>query len=135
MLFHTRKISFSVNVLKIAIFIFFQVSQITALGVCNRQVYGSPPMQSCEAALVTIPRNVIVQYFVEQQLRRQPGTNWVAFADPRLPGQKQSVVQVPKWWSSCPYLPISSPCVQALTPHKFQEHHTDCCGQHRAISH
>ena len=109
MLFHTSKTSSSVNVLKIAILIFFQLSQVSALGVCNRQVYGSPKMQSCEAALVTIPRDTIIQYFVEQQLRRQPGTNWVAFADPRLPGQKQSVVQVPKWWSSCPY-----PCITSI---------------------
>ena len=128
MLFHTSKTSFSVNVLKIAIFVFFQVSQVTAVGVCNRQVYGSPEIQSCETALVAMPRDRIVQYFVEQQLRRQPGTNWVAFADPRLPGQKQKVVQVPKWWSSCPYRSISSLCVQALTPHKVQGHHADCRG-------
>ena len=103
MRFHLRKPSFSVNVLAITIFVFYHISQTAALGVCSRHIYGSPRQSTCEAALVGLPRDTIVQYFVEQQLRRQPGTNWLAFADPRLPGQKQNIVEVPKWWSRCSY--------------------------------
>ena len=102
MLFSTRKPSFSINLLAITIFIFSQVPPTTAFGVCSRQIFGTPQQSSCEAALVGLPRNTMLQYFVEQQLRRQPGTNWVAFADPRPPSQKQKVVEVPKWWSICP---------------------------------
>ena len=102
MLIHTKKPRFSANVLAIALFIFSQLPQVTAFGACSRHIYGTPRVSSCEAALVALPRDTIVQYFVEQQLRRQPGTNWVAFADPRPPGQKQRVVEVPKWWSICP---------------------------------
>ena len=103
MLFYTRKPHFLVNILAITILV-FQVPQVTAFGACSRHIYGTPQVSSCEAALVALPRDTIVQYFVEQQLRRQPGTNWVAFADPRLPGQKHKVVEVPKWWSICAYL-------------------------------
>lgn len=50
---------------------------------------------------MNLPRDTAVRYFVEQQLRRQPGGNWLGFADPRLPAQQQTVVEVPKWWSIC----------------------------------
>ena len=83
----------------ITLSVVLHVSQVTALGVCSRDIFGTPQVLNCEAALNALPRETILQYFVEQQLRRQPGSNWVAFADPRLPGQKQRVVEVPKWWS------------------------------------
>ena len=111
MLFSTRNPRISINLLAaITTFIFSQFPPTTANGICSQRIFGNPRQLSCEAVLVGIPQDTVIQYFVEQQLRRQPGTNWVGFGDPRPPSLKQKVVEVPKWWSVCSYQfhPISS---------------------------
>ena len=88
--------------MRVALFILLQALQVTAWGVCSKQIYGSPRLHSCQQALAWLPRDVVIRYFVEQQLRPAPGTNWLAYVDPRPPSTRQKIVQVPKWWSSCP---------------------------------
>lgn len=51
-------------------------------------------------ALSAVPTDEVVQFFVEQQLRTGlPEANWVTFVDPRSPGTRREVVQLPKLWN------------------------------------
>lgn len=86
------------------------LSSVDADIACSRGIFGSPLQQNCANALSSLPRDEVVQYFVDQQLRPSPGMNWRGFADPRLPDEKQEIVQVPAWWSSGEVSAFDGPC-------------------------
>ncbi len=67
---------------------------------CNSRAYGSPVSADCSAALLNLPRDSADQWFVEQQLRTNiPTSDWRPFVDGRPPAARDSIVQLPKWWS------------------------------------
>ena len=69
---------------------------------CNSDIYGKPLSVHCIHTLARFPvHDTAVHYFVEQQMRTAPpAAVWDAFKDPRSPGEKQTIVQLPKWISS-----------------------------------
>ena len=76
---------------------------------CSQKIYGQPIYTDCADALWRLPKDRNVRYFVEQDLRiAEPQMNWVRFTDPRHPGNTQTVMQMPKWWSQGEYYQICS---------------------------
>lgn len=69
---------------------------------CNGNIYGSPVSPQCFSNLGRLHiQDTAVHYFVEQQMRSAPPEAvWNGFTDPRPPGEKQTIVQLPKWISS-----------------------------------
>ena len=69
---------------------------------CNRDVYGSPISVDCVGSLANFPINDYAnRWFVEQQLRTAPPQAvWNSFQDPRAPGERQTIVQLPRRVSS-----------------------------------
>ena len=65
---------------------------------CNRNVYGSPISIDCIGSLANFPINdYAIRWFVEQQLRTAPPQAvWDSFQDPRRPGERQTIVQLPR---------------------------------------
>ena len=67
---------------------------------CSRETYGFPKYSDCQMALLAVPNQIVLHYFVEQQLRtRSPRYDWQSFDDPRQYPYKNKVVQVPKVWN------------------------------------
>ena len=51
-------------------------------------------------ALSSVPRDSVIRFFVEQQLRTGlPEANWALFTDPRPTGSRKEIMQVPKLWN------------------------------------
>ncbi len=69
---------------------------------CSERLYGSPTYKDCVGALQYIdPSDSQGRLFVEQQLRAKPPQgDWKAISDPRVPAFRQSIAQIPKWWSN-----------------------------------
>ena len=90
--------------IQIWIFCFFTIWRnaitVEASAFCSREVYGIPKYSDCQIALLAVPNQIVLHYFVEQQLRtRLPRYDWQSFHDPRLEPYRNKVVQVPKLWS------------------------------------
>ena len=67
---------------------------------CSREVYGFPKYSDCQIALLALPNQIVLHYFVEQQLRtRLPRFDWQSFEDRRHYPYKNKIVQVPKLWN------------------------------------
>ena len=74
---------------------------VEATTFCSRETYGFPKYGDCQIALLAVPKEIVLQYFVEQQLRtRGPRYDWLSFDDRRQIPYKNKVVQVPKLWSA-----------------------------------
>lgn len=74
--------------------------QVEAFVFCSADIFGFPNYRDCMGALSAVPTDEVVQFFVEQQLRTGlPEANWVTFVDPRSPGTRREVVQLPKLWN------------------------------------
>ena len=69
---------------------------------CNENVYGNPISIDCIGSLANFPINDnAIRWFVEQQLRTAPPQAvWGSFQDPRSPGERQTIVQLPRRVSS-----------------------------------
>ena len=73
---------------------------VEASAFCSREVYGLPKYSDCQIALLSLPNEMVLHYFVEQQLRtRSPRYDWLSFDDRRQYPYKNKIVQVPKLWS------------------------------------
>lgn len=77
------------------------VNTVEASVFCSRETYGIPKYSDCQHALLALPSEEVIHYFVEQQLRAGLSTkDWTSFDDPRRDPHKQKVVQVPKLWNA-----------------------------------
>ena len=76
------------------------VSVVTTFVFCSREVFGIPEYRDCMDALSSVPRDNVIQFFVEQQLRTGlPVANWAPFTDPRPTESRKEIMQVPKLWN------------------------------------
>ena len=76
------------------------VVTVEASVFCSREVYGFPKYSDCQTALLGLPNQDVLHYFVEQQLRTGPPRyDWYSIHDPRPFRYRNKVVQVPKMWS------------------------------------
>ena len=94
----------SSSLIRICIFclvsIWCNVVTAAASTFCSREIYGLPKYSDCQIALLALPNEIILQYFVEQQLRTHgPKYDWLSFDDRRHIPYKNKVVQVPKMWN------------------------------------
>ena len=81
--------------------IWSNVNTVEASVFCSREIYGIPKYSDCQHALLAVPGEEVIHYFVEQQLRAGwSRKDWPSFDDPRRDPNKQKVVQVPKLWNA-----------------------------------
>ena len=90
---------YSSNFLYLAL-LFPLMSIVKTFTFCSRDTFGSPRYSDCSSALLALPTSKDAQFFVEQQLRTQfPRGDWPLFTDPRPPGLRKEIVQIPRFWN------------------------------------